>query len=250
MGFDRRFVSIGTFTPARRPAGDPTSSLPGGNPLGVKDWCTLEGFTRLFPVTVHLLASPQGMDRVWSVPRSLGASALEARRLGRDSLGRSFCRWNVFLGKKRGECVGKTKRGKGTKIMVLADGNGTPLAANIHSASPAEVTLIEPLLDTTVADWGQPDRLIYDKAADSDPLRERLWDERGIELICPHRKNRKRPKTQDGRKLRRYQRRWKIERSIAWLQNFRRLVVRYEHYPHLFGGFVQLACMFTILRRF
>lgn len=56
--------------------------------------------------------------------------------------------------------------------------------------------------------------MIYDRAADSDPLRARLA-ENGIELICPHRKNRKKAKTQDGRKLRRYKRRWKIERSTA-----------------------------------
>jgi hypothetical protein len=39
----------------------------------------------------------------------------------------------------------------------------------------------------------------------------------GIELIAPHRRNRKKPKTQDGRPLRRYKRRWKIERLFAWL---------------------------------
>ena len=69
-----------------------------------------------------------------------------------------------------------------------------------------------------------PERLILDRGYDSDPLRRRLAD-RGIEMICPHRKNRKRAKTQDGRKLRRYKRRWKVERTFAWLGNFRRLVV-------------------------
>lgn len=132
--------------------------------------------------------------------------------------------------------------------MVLTDGHGTPLAADIASASPAEVTLIEPLLDKRVL-RRKPKRLIYDRAADSDPLRARLA-KRGIALICPHRKNRKRPPTQDGRPLRRYQRRWKVERSIAWLFNFRRVVVRYEHHAHLFHGFVQLACLYTILQRF
>jgi IS5 family transposase len=39
-------------------------------------------------------------------------------------------------------------------------------------------------------------RVIADKAYDSDPLRERLR-QRGIELICPHKKNRVRPATQD-----------------------------------------------------
>ena len=134
--------------------------------------------------------------------------------------------------------------------MLLIDGHGTPLNANIHSASPGEVTLIEPLLDSTVLPHRYPARLIYDKAADSDPLRKRLGWERGIELICPHKRNRKRRRTQDGRALRRYRKRWKVERSIAWLQNFRRLVTRYEYHAHLFQGFVHLGCLFTILKRF
>ena len=132
--------------------------------------------------------------------------------------------------------------------MTLVDGQGVPLAIDVASASPAEVTLIEPLLDGRVL-RRKPRRLIYDRAADSDPLRARLG-RRGIELICPHRRNRTRPKTQDGRKLRRYKRRWKVERSISWLFNFRRLVVRYERHAHLFLGFAQLACLFTTLRQF
>jgi transposase len=163
-------------------------------------------------------------------------------------LGRRDRRRDVFLGEKRGLCVGKTKRGKGTKTMVLTDGRGLPLAAEIASASPHEVTLIEPLLEQRILPK-KPRRLLYDLAGDSDPLRTRLA-RRGIELICPHRKNRTKPPTQDGRKLRRYRRRWKIERSIGWLQNFRRLVTRYEYHAHLFHGFVQLACLMVVMRRF
>ena len=132
--------------------------------------------------------------------------------------------------------------------MVLIDGHGLPLAAEIASASPHEVTLIEPLLENRQL-RKRPRRLIYDKAADSDPLRQRLKC-RGIELICPHQRRRKKPPTQDGRKLRRYRRRWKVERSIGWLQNFRRVVVRYERHAHLFHGFVQAACLMVALRRF
>ena len=132
--------------------------------------------------------------------------------------------------------------------MVLVDGHGLPLGAEIASASPHEVTLIEPLLAQRILPT-KPRRLIYDLAADSDPLRARLA-KRGIELVCPHRENRIKPPTQDGRKLRRYRRRWKIERSIGWLQNFRRLVTRYEYYAHLFHGFVQLACLIVVIRRF
>ena len=132
--------------------------------------------------------------------------------------------------------------------MVLVDGRGLPLGAEVASASPHEVTLIEPLLTQRILPT-KPRRLIYDAAADSDPLRTRLG-RRGIELVAPHRKNRHKPPTQDGRKLRRCRRRWKIERSIGWLQNFRRLVTRYEYYAHLFHGFVQLACLIVVMRRF
>lgn len=132
--------------------------------------------------------------------------------------------------------------------MVFTDGRGLPLAAEIASASPHESTLIESLLERRLLQK-KPRRLLYDLAADNDQLRSRLA-RRGVELVCPHRKNRKRPPTQDGRKLRRYSRRWKIERSIGWLQNFRRLVTRYEYHANLFHGFVQLACLMVLMRRF
>lgn len=118
----------------------------------------------------------------------------------------------------------------------------------VTSASPNEVTLIEPLIEQRQL-RRLPERLLYDLAADSDPLRSRLL-RRGIELICPHRANRVKRPTQDRRKLRRFRRRWKIERSISWLQYFRRLVTRYEYHARLFLGFVQLACLVIVLRRF
>ena len=123
------------------------------------------------------------------------------------------------------------------------------MAADIDSASRHEVKLIERLLEKMTLKNRQPARLVYDKAADSDPLRRRLAAA-NIDLICPHKKNRMKRATQDGRKLRRYRRRWKIERSIAWLHNFRRLITRWEYHAQLFEGFLQLACLFTILRTF
>ena len=92
-----------------------------------------------------------------------------------------------------------------------------------------------------------PQRLIADRAYDSDPLRRRLA-RRGIQLICPHRKNRRKPPTQDGRSLRRYRRRWKIERTFAWLGNFRRLVVRYERSLPMYNAFFHVACLIITLR--
>ena len=122
--------------------------------------------------------------------------------------------------------MGKTKRGKGTKLVALADAAGLPLSVCAASASPHEVTLVGEALDGRFVSE-KPERLIGDRAYDSDPLDAELREE-GIEMIAPHRKSGKKPKTQDGRKCRRYKERRKIERLFAWLHNFRRLVIRYE----------------------
>jgi transposase len=157
-------------------------------------------------------------------------------------------RWHVRGGEKRGPKVGKTKRGKGTKLMAIADATSLPLAVHTASASPHEVTLVEATLDEAVT-MGRPQRLVGDRAYDSDPLDERLAAD-GIELIAPHKRNRVRPATQDGRTLRRYQRRWKIERLFAWLNKFCRIVTRWEYDDHRFTGFVHLACSMILLRRY
>lgn len=143
--------------------------------------------------------------------------------------------------------MGATKRGKGSKLMAMADRFGLPLAVCAASATPHEGTLVAPTLDSRfVADV--PERLIGDRAYDADPLDDALA-ELGIEMIAPHRRGRTRPKTQDGRPLRRYKRRWKIERLFAWLGNFRRVVVRYERYALNYLGFVQLGCILILLRQ-
>ena len=108
------------------------------------------------------------------------------------------------------------------------------------------MTLVETTLQHSFVSE-KPQRLIGDRAYDSDPLDQRLAQE-GIELIAPHRRNRRKPKTQDGRKLRRYRRRWKVERLFAWLGNFRRLPVRYELHLKNYLGFVQLGCIIILLR--
>jgi transposase len=140
--------------------------------------------------------------------------------------------------------------------MVVVDGQGIPLGSTLASASPAEVKLAEETLEAIKvprSGKGRPKkrsaRLIGDKGYDSDPLRKRLKYLK-IELIAPHRSNRKKPKTQDGRKLRRYRKRWKVERTFAWIGNFRRLVVRYERDIKMYRAFFHLACLMITLNRF
>ena len=110
------------------------------------------------------------------------------------------------------------------------------------------MTLVEATLEACFLDE-LPQRVIGDKAYDSDELDRRLDDERDVEMIAPHRGNRRKPPTQDGRLLRRYKRRWKIERLFAWLQNFRRLVVRYEYHLHNSLAMAKLGCIVILLRR-
>lgn len=145
-----------------------------------------------------------------------------------------------------GDGVGLTKAGKGVKIMVLVDARGLPVAIDTMSAGPHESRLVQRLFDFMLTS-ATPERIIGDKAYDSDGLAADLA-EQGTELIAPHRSNRKH-KTQDGRPLRRYKRRWTVERTIAWIQHFRRLCIRWEKSTRLFQGFLHLACAILLIRQ-
>jgi transposase len=217
---------------------------------------SLAGFARRIFFSGDVLAAASRLGRARGLAHHLarilsGVERTRATQLERVVSGRQFC-----SGEKRGSKVGKTKRGKGTKWMVVVDGQGVPLGKQLYSASPNEVGLAEETLASihvTRQHRGgrprqKPQRVIADRAYDSDPLRERLAA-RGIELIVPHRRNRSKPHTQDGRALRRYKRRWKVERTFAWLGNFRRLVVRYDRSDTIYEAFFNIACFMIVLRR-
>ena len=152
--------------------------------------------------------------------------------------------------------MGKTKRGKGTKLMVLADGAGLALGVCVEAATPSEVKLLERTLDAVKVKRRRgpnrrphkPERLSADRGYDSNPARA-LLAARDVEPIIPKRRNNAQATHQDGRKLRRYRRRWIIERTNSWLQTFRKLVVRYERSAKVFTALVHLACALTTLRR-
>jgi transposase len=133
--------------------------------------------------------------------------------------------------------------------MAITDKNSLPVAISMASASPHEITLVEETINRKFTK-GNPKKLIGDKAYDSDACDEILKKNYGIDLISPHKSNRKRRKTQDGRPLRRYRKRWLVERFNAWIQNFRRIVVRYEYYAENYEGFVLLGCIVILLRNY
>jgi transposase len=132
--------------------------------------------------------------------------------------------------------------------MAISDGHGLPVAIHVASASPYETTLVDATLDDRfLADL--PERLIGDKAYDSDGLDHHLLKTYGIELIAPHRSARHHI-TQDGRPLRRVRRRWKIERLFAWFHNYRRVVTRWERHAANFLGMIHLASAVILLSAF
>ena len=234
-----------------RPIGPAATRSQGGSrrdPLDSSDRRSLGRFARAVSTEKHLPSALPGVDPLRSVREDSLGSGRRFERTWGDRPERRLHRRDVRPGKKGGDGVGKTKRGKGTKIMGLTDAEGLPLAVGATSASPHEVTLVDATLDACFLDE-LPERLVGDKAYDSDELDRRLAGERDMEMIAPHRANRRKRPTQDGRPLRRYKRRWKVERLFAWLQNFRRLVVRYEYHLQNFLAMLQLGCIVILLRR-
>jgi transposase len=134
--------------------------------------------------------------------------------------------------------------------MAIADRNGVPIAAYLAAASRHEAPLVEATLNSRLVDQ-LPERLIGDKAYDSDPLDARLAAIH-VEMIAKNfeRYGKRKAPSQDGRALRRAKRRWRIERVFAWLQNFRRLVTRYERKAENFLAFVHLGFIVIALRHF
>jgi transposase len=145
--------------------------------------------------------------------------------------------------------VGKTKVGKGMKLEVVTDARGLPLGAAVAAANVSEVDLLVPALDDVPVALPPGTPVIADKGHDSDPLRDEV-EARGCRLIVPHRKGRVRASRNDGRRLRRYRRRWKIERTNAWLHCYRGLAVRWARYTFMYVGLVYLSFIHLALGRF
>jgi len=132
--------------------------------------------------------------------------------------------------------------------MAITDAEGSPIAVNIFSASTHETQLVASTLSSLFADFDL-EILVGDKAYDSDDLADELFCELGITLVAPNRSNKK-SRIQDGRSLRRYKRRWKVERFFSWLSSYRRIITRFERQADNFLAMIQLACFKILARRF
>jgi transposase len=143
--------------------------------------------------------------------------------------------------------------------MLVVDGNGLPLGFCLASANRHEVKLAVPALETVRVPRRaggrprqRPKELVADKAYDSKSFRDWLRS-RKVKPTIPsyERRERKRPKR--GRPMKvasGYKERWKVERTFAWLGNFRRLLVRHERYLSTFRAFLLIAIILVLLVRF
>lgn len=133
--------------------------------------------------------------------------------------------------------------------MVWVGGADTLVGAYLDPTFPAKARLLAATLDTVAVPhpyqlrWSRkrPDQLNAGRGYDSNVARA-LLVRRGSEPIIPARTDNQRATHQDGRKLRRYRRRWIVERTIGWLGSFRRLTVRYDRPIETYCGFFHLAC--------
>ena len=133
--------------------------------------------------------------------------------------------------------------------MVLVERQGLPLGICLAPATPAETSLVDQTLATRLTPGRRkPRRLIGDRGYDSDPLRAQLLA-RGIRLISPYRRGRVNRPFEDRRRLRVYNERWIIERTIAWFGAFRRLLIRHDRSSRMFLAFFQFAAALIVLRR-
>jgi transposase len=255
LGTQRRAVGYVGTDPAVEAAARWEGAPPEGPARGVerglmdfRHWGAVAGDAAEISTVPNLPSALSAVGRFGGAGQGVAEAGATVASRGPLESGGSLHRRHVCGGEKGGFGVGPAKRGKGTKITAITVGDSVPVAISVQAASSHESQLVEETLGHSFLDE-LPARLIGDKAYDSDTLDRQMQEQYGVEVIAPHRSNRVHP-TQDGRPLRRYRRRWTIERLFAWLQVFRRLVTRYEYHIENFLGMVRLGCMKIMLRYF
>ncbi len=148
----------------------------------------------------------------------------------------------VYL-RQGGQKTGRnpTDRGKrGSKRHLIVDGRGTPLAIRHTAANTHETTLLAEMVDAIPPirrPRGRPRRrpakVHADKADDSRKNRRQLRTRGIIPRIA-------RRGIESSERLGRH--RWVVERTLAWLNRFRRLKVRYERRADMHQAFLTIGC--------
>jgi transposase len=208
------------------------------------------------PTTVWRRLRRWGEEGVWERIWRAALAALDVQ--GQLDWMIGFIDGSFAPAKRGGDKVGLTRKGKGTKWMLVVDGNGVPLGFHLDSAACAEVRLAERTLDTirVMRPRGRPrqrpKKLVADRGYDSKGFRCALR-RRGIQMCIPPKRRPATWRVKRGRPVvvrkADYGLRYRVERSFAWLGNFRRLLIRWEHCCAIYHSFFSVALMVLCVRR-
>jgi transposase len=140
--------------------------------------------------------------------------------------------------------------------MLAVDGTGVPLTLLTEAANISEFKLALQTIDSISVSSRplhpkkRPENLVADKGYDAKWLRTAIRKRNIIPYIPKRRKQgeRKEPSYNETVKDM-YKTRWIVERTNAWLQNYRRVTVRWDRYADCYEAFVELACILICLRR-
>jgi transposase len=223
--------------------------------------CRWQDLSRAYgaPTTVWRRLRRWGGEGVWERIWRAALAALDVQ--GDLDWTMAFLDGSFAPAKKGGDNVGLTRKGKGTKWMLVIEGNGLPLGFHLDSAARAEVKLAEQTLDTisVVRPRGRPrqrpEKLVADRGYDSSAFRRALR-RRGIAMCIPPKRRPSTWRAKRGRPVLAskddYRQRFKVERSFAWLGNFRRVLIRWERlfvvYHSLFAVAIMLLCVRRLTR--
>ena len=147
--------------------------------------------------------------------------------------------------------LGRSRGGWGTKLHLVSDGNGLPLAVRVTAGQAHESKSFEPVLEAVQLrrprrgrPRTRPAAVAGDKGFSYPRIREYLR-RRGIRAVIPTRED-QRPNPRFDRAT--YRRRNVVERCVGWLKENRRLGTRYEKLAVNFLAVAQLAVIRRYLR--
>jgi putative transposase len=174
-----------------------------------------------------------------------------------DELGAVLWEWQAadgvmgksrFDGEKRGP--NPTDRAKmGTKKHLIVEQGGGPLGAVVEGANVNDHKLLEATIEAIVIERPDPTEVVQHLCLD------KAYDNRPTEGVCarsgyvPHIRRIGEEKLDGTGRKTHPARRWVVERTIAWLQRCRAILVRYDKKAENYEGLIQLACALLWFRR-
>jgi len=191
-----------------------------------------------------MLAKTTRLAKSWRLGQNTPCFTQQATKSRQDRLFTSCGRFGISSSNFGGQKTGPNptdRRKNGSKHHVITDANGIPFAAIVTGANRHDVTQLLPLVEAIPPVAGKrgrprkrPDIVQGDRGYDSQPHRIALRLLKIKSLLAKRR-------TPNGSGLGKT--RWVVERTLAWLHQFRRLRVRYERRSDIHEAFLSIGCI-------